>query len=219
MPAARPVTERHFGNQFQLHPLHAPALASRHRLQALAVEAGADLAGVAQCAVVLVHGQQQRAQALARALRRGVADDDELLAAAALDLQPVIAATRHVGGGLALGDDAFQPHLAGGRHQIGRCLVERFTEPQMVVVACGHQLRQQRPAHAQRFLAQVPSADERQVEGVEHDAPGGFAVEGVLQRLEIGHALLVQHHGLAVHPGAFRWQPVTVSPSRRASSR
>ncbi|KAG1434946.1 hypothetical protein G6F57_021353 [Rhizopus arrhizus] len=34
MPAARPVTERHFGNQFRLHPLHAPALASRHRLVA-----------------------------------------------------------------------------------------------------------------------------------------------------------------------------------------
>ena len=58
---------------------------------------GADLAGVAQLAVVVV-AEQQRAELLARALRRGVAADHELLSAVALELQPVARARRCVYG-------------------------------------------------------------------------------------------------------------------------
>ena len=52
------------------------------------VEPRADLAGVGQRAVVVV-AQQQRAKPDAAAFRRGVADDYELLVAAALELEPV----------------------------------------------------------------------------------------------------------------------------------
>ena len=52
------------------------------------VEPSADLAGIGQRAVVVV-AQQQRAKPDAAAFRRGVADDYELLVAAALELEPV----------------------------------------------------------------------------------------------------------------------------------
>src|SRR5690606_30397219 len=68
-------------------------------------EAGADPADIAQLAAFLGIRQEQRADA-ARRLRRGVADDGELLALAALDLEPAATARLLVGAVGALGDDA-----------------------------------------------------------------------------------------------------------------
>src|SRR5436309_11654505 len=66
-------------------------------------ETGADLAGVAQPAALVV-ADQQRAELGARAARRRVAADDELLLGAALELQPVARAAVDVGRIGALGD-------------------------------------------------------------------------------------------------------------------
>ncbi|MNT10000.1 hypothetical protein D3C72_1448100 [compost metagenome] len=68
-------------------------------------------------------------------------------------------------------------------------------------------MRQQRPAHAQRFPPQIPSADERQIEGVEDDGLGPFAIERVLQGLEAGYAAIVQNDDFPVDPGPLGGQP------------
>src|SRR5205807_6806908 len=60
-----------------------------------AVEAGADAARVAEVAAVVVP-EQQRAELLARPLRGGVPDDDQLLLIAALELEPVARAPADV---------------------------------------------------------------------------------------------------------------------------
>ncbi|MNS99683.1 hypothetical protein D3C72_1340920 [compost metagenome] len=170
--------------------------------QALVVESGADLAGIAQFPAGLVDGQQQRTQPHARALGRRVANDGELLALGALDLDPAVRAARHVRRRLALGHDSLQAHLAGGRHQVGGRHVESLAEPQALIIRRGfHQLRQQRPPYTQGLAPQIPPADERQIEGIEDDVLGTFAVEGILQRLEAGHAVLVQNDDLPIDPG------------------
>ena len=69
------------------------------------VEARADLAGVAQLAVLVV-ADEQRAELAARALRRREAADHQLLLGVALELQPVARAAADVGAVGALGDHA-----------------------------------------------------------------------------------------------------------------
>ncbi len=216
--ASRPLAKRHLCNQFGLDPAYATrggrvrdrllvgldgrqALLQRH--QAGVIEPRAHLAGIAQAAILLGHGKQQRPQPRAAALRRGVADDGKFLAPGAFDLDPGICAARHVGRGQALGHDAFQPHLAGCRHQIRRRGLQGLAEPQMVVFGGVHQLLQQRPAHRQGFLAQIPLPDERKIKGIEDDILRALAVEGVLQRLEVRNALAVEHHDFAVDPRPF----------------
>src|SRR6185312_2166533 len=85
--------------------------------QGALVEAGADLAGVSQLAVAVVVAQQQRAEPDARALRVGVAADDELLSVLALDLQPVPGPPGPVGRAGPLGDDPF-PALGAGLPEV-----------------------------------------------------------------------------------------------------
>jgi hypothetical protein len=57
--------------------------------QSLLAEAGAHVACIPQAAFLVMHAQQQRAQAGARTPRIGEAADDELLALATLELDPV----------------------------------------------------------------------------------------------------------------------------------
>jgi hypothetical protein len=52
------------------------------------VEAAADVAGVLQLAAFVVSTQQQRAETAARALRIGIAADDEFLPLAAFEFDP-----------------------------------------------------------------------------------------------------------------------------------
>src|SRR5439155_8134195 len=79
-------------------------------------EAGSDLAGIAQVAA-LVDRQEQGAQRARLAVARAPADDDELLALHAFDLQPVPAAAADIRSIGALGDDAFLAGLAHGIEQ------------------------------------------------------------------------------------------------------
>ncbi|MNY14326.1 hypothetical protein D3C86_1474980 [compost metagenome] len=125
-------SEGHFGQPFRLEPVHALEFAPRGRvdhrrlfaLQGLELlmnaverrfgEPGADLARIAQLATVaVVQPQQQGTERAARALGIGVADDDELLAMLALELDPVAAAPGHIGRPEALADQPFHAHLAG----------------------------------------------------------------------------------------------------------
>src|SRR6185437_17147874 len=65
----------------------------------------------------VMNAQQQRAEARPRALRIGIAADDELLPHPALDLLPAATAHRLVCRRRALGDDAFEAHAAGLRKE------------------------------------------------------------------------------------------------------
>ena len=107
-PSRAPFGERDFGDEIGPHPVRALRLEAARRIRRTAaslalallassgasvaqrrlVEAGADLARIAQLAVV-VDAEQQRAEARARALRVGVAADDHLLPLHALHLHPV----------------------------------------------------------------------------------------------------------------------------------
>ena len=79
-------------------------------------------------ALGVVHAEEQRAEADARAFGIGVAADDELLALEALRLEPVFVRARLVGRVAALGHDPFHAHACrpgrrtrGRRRPRGRC--------------------------------------------------------------------------------------------------
>src|SRR5207247_1582143 len=108
---AGPFGERDLGDELGLYPvaLHLARLVGEgrsvglergelllHRAQQLLVEAGADVARVAQLAVGVVDAEQQRAESRAASFRVGVAADHELLAPRALQLDPRARAFRDV---------------------------------------------------------------------------------------------------------------------------
>src|SRR3954447_3938756 len=124
----RPLAEAELGHEFGAHPLRGRladaggvgerrrvlaqrAQALAERAQRLLVEAGADLAGVAQ-AVAVVVAEQQRPEVGTGALGRGEAADDQLLALLALELEPVLGALVGVRAVGALGDQALPPLAA-----------------------------------------------------------------------------------------------------------
>src|SRR5205823_13307004 len=128
-PVLRPLRETHLADGPRLDPVVA---APRRRAdlegrggaperlelrldvrERRVVEARADLRDVHQ-PPALVEAQVERAEVGARALRRGVAADDELLAELALDLQPVPRAARGVVAQAPLRHDALEP-LLGSR--------------------------------------------------------------------------------------------------------
>src|SRR4051794_9983257 len=191
-PRARPLGERDLGDELGLHP-RDPALADRRGVgerrvvagerahpraqvaQGLAVEAGADLAGVAQRAAVVV-AEQQRAELGARALRSGEAADDELLALLALELQPVARAGGAVRAVGALGDHAL-PALAarlGEQRLAGPVAVRR----QAHAVLEAQRAAQQALARAQRELADVAAVEPDDVEDVEEHRHATVAALG-----------------------------------------
>src|SRR5829696_8187040 len=106
---ARPLGERDLADEDRLHPLRASPFRALRRIderglvgeirvdplaeivQRLLVETGADLARVLE-ALAFVVADEQRAEAAVAPLAFGEAADHELLALAALDLQPRAAA-------------------------------------------------------------------------------------------------------------------------------
>ena len=111
--------EGDFGDQFGLQPMRAPLLAARHferrfvdferdhslpeAFDHFGVEAGSDLAGVGELALV-ADPEQQRAEAAALVAFRP-ADKDELLPLDAFDLEPVAGPCSAIGSIGALRDD------------------------------------------------------------------------------------------------------------------
>src|SRR5690349_181793 len=123
----RPAGEARLGHELGLHPMYiAHIRATRrtrecrglpfeslqtrmHGAELLAVEAGAHLSCIVQTAVVSVHADQQGADAFAACRRICVPSDHELLALAALELDPGTAAAGGVGRMPALADQALDP--------------------------------------------------------------------------------------------------------------
>src|SRR5438094_110527 len=102
-PVAGPFRELDLADQPRLDPVRGPAsrridegrIAALDRAQALrevgercTVESGADTTGVVELAALVMDADQQRPESLTGAGRLGVAADHELLAAAALHLEP-----------------------------------------------------------------------------------------------------------------------------------
>ncbi len=89
-------------------------------IQLALAEAAADAPGVAQRAVLVVDAEQQRTHAAAAgALAGQPSSDHELLAAGALDLDPVRGAPAGlVDGGEPLGDHSLEPLLGGGLEEL-----------------------------------------------------------------------------------------------------
>ncbi|MNS95994.1 hypothetical protein D3C72_1302750 [compost metagenome] len=210
-----PGAEGHLRYQLWLDPVAANAARQvverrgvRHqRVELLAqraehrgVEAGADVAGVAQLALRVVHAQQQGAEPAAAALRVGKAADHELLPQRAFELDPRVGARADVGRVVALADHAFQLHAAGGSEHLVRAGLEALAEMEPGRGVGLEQPAQQQPALVQRHGAQVVAGVVGEVEGVELDGVRARGLERVLQRLEVGDALRVHHHDLAVQP-------------------
>src|SRR5579862_6707968 len=94
---------------------------------------GADATGVMQLAVPVVIAEQQGAKPLPLAFGIGEADDNELVALVAFDLEPVAAPPGAVGPVAALRDRAFEIVLAGMAEEVGAA-------PHLVVAVSDHAL-------------------------------------------------------------------------------
>src|SRR5206468_8925014 len=87
------------------------------------IEPRADAAGIAQISLRIVITDDERTKAFPAAVGIGEADDHELLAIAAFDLEPAAAAPRSVRVGPALRDDALELEAAG-LAQEGRAAID-----------------------------------------------------------------------------------------------
>ncbi len=169
------------------------------------VEPAPDAPGVAERALPVVHAEQEGAEAAARAGRIREAADDELLAAAALALDPRACAPAGVRVAGALGDHALEPLQAGLGEDVA-------AEPLDVVAVAHHavhglaaapeQLLQPALALHQRQRAQVLAVLEQQVEGDVGEVPRLPLLDEPLQAAEVADAARVEDHDLAVQPGA-----------------
>src|SRR5690606_39718365 len=185
LAGGRPTGELDLGYKLRFHPAHLgpPArrilagerarlagerLQSRHEsCNLLAPESGSDFADVYETTVA-VHADEQRAKL--PGLLRPTADH-HFLAAAALCLDPVVAAAGAVRRVETLGDDALEIHAAGRlEHRVARRLeVLRVSQPICIVRSLTEQRLQPRLALAQREFAQVFAVLVEQIEREVHE--------------------------------------------------
>ncbi len=212
-PFLGPSTERDLRHQHRLHPVHA-ACGERHmrrqldhcvlhrqrgqlpgqRAQRGIVEARADAADIAQPALVR-GGHQQRAEATARSLRFGIADDEELIGVLVLDLDPVARARVDVGRVDPLADDAFEAGLAtGGKHR--RAVVAHVVAVGQGARRGAQQVLEQGLARQQWHPADIHPGDAGHVEHHIAQRLFGGAIDDLLQCSEVTAALRIQHHQL-----------------------
>jgi hypothetical protein len=219
----RPLGEGHLGDQLRSGPVHTRAhefpgrafreggvrqleggqLPAQLPQQGLG-KTGTDLSGEDQLRRIVVAPvipDEQRAQALARALRLGVTADDEFLAADAFGFQPARAAAAAVGLAPALGHDPFEPAAA-------RLFQEGLPVSHHVIGKLdgkpggggGDQVFERRLACLERLPPQVAAIEVQQIENVVH-RPRSLATEGVLQRLKAGPPVGQRHRHLTVEQG------------------
>ncbi len=211
---AGPATELDLGHQVGFDELRAATDVGGHviggrrldrplfqfglqRGQLAFAEAGADAAAVGQM-IFVAGGDEQRGKGPSLHRRGLPADDDELLAHAALDLQPALVSPGTIGRVGALRHDPFQLQFAGvaeGFLAVADDMVGIVERPRFGLV-----LQQRRKALlplGQRLLAQVLAVEEQKVEG-ETDDPLAAPGKGVLKRAEVAPPLVVEHHRLAV---------------------
>src|SRR6056297_184586 len=131
----------------------------------LVVVAGADLACVAQVAVVIVIADQQGAEALALAFRLSEAGDDQFLAVVAFEFQPVAGAAVTIARVGPLGDDALPAFVAGLFEERFAVLVPVGREVQRRVEA--EQSPEQLLARSERQGIQIVPVDMQQIEDIE----------------------------------------------------
>ena len=180
------------------------------------VEAGADVGGVDEAALVVVLADEERSERPGAAAGAAAeAADDEVVLECGFDLEPALrAAAGFVGAVAALGEDALQAMLDGGA--VGGLAVglEVFEEADGSVGE--EELSQQHLAVAEAARAQVVSAGPEQVEDVVVDREFGLhaldlgcarEAEALLDRLERGHAALVKGDDLAVEDHALGLAP------------
>src|SRR5262249_19843499 len=149
---------------------------------------------------LVVHAEQQRAQSPARTFWRRIAADHELLAQAALELDPIPRAFVPIRAVGALADDAFQTALAG----LAAELLAGSGKPSRKVE------RRARGRLAERLLQGGSPLDQRQralivaeeVRRIEQHVQGlrGASGECLLQRREARSALSIEHADFAVEP-------------------
>src|SRR5215470_7467431 len=227
LPVGRPLAEAHLADEAGLGPVH-PACRRPRRVAAIErrpvalqagqrrvegvqgplAEAGADLARVHELPVAVVVAEQQRAEAGPRPLWVGEAADDELLAALALELQPVLGpsgSVRRVG---ALGDDPL-PAVGAGLPVV-RLAVGVPVDGEAQRVIEGQQVAQDLLALPQRHRAHVAVTGPEHVEDVVEDGvlvdqglPGMAHAEALLQAGEPGLAVL-ERDDLPVHDEVVR---------------
>jgi hypothetical protein len=111
----------------------------------LRIPAGADAAGIAQHAILVI-GQQHATDLAVGARAVGVANDDELLALRALQLEPAVTAPRDVGRVFLLDDDAFHAELARGLQHARRRQLEFLAQADAIVGRVMQRRLQQRAA-------------------------------------------------------------------------
>ena len=181
----RHLRERRLVGAERLQPVEQP-------LDLGVVEARADVARPPEPAV-LVDRQHERAEgARTPALPHRVADDDELLPALRLHLEPVAAApSRLVAGVGALADDPLEP-LRRRRLEERGAVVERLREPDGAVALVEQRLQPLVPL-GQRQVDDRLALDLEDVEEIEHERP-----RSLLHRREAGAPLVVERADLAV---------------------
>src|SRR3954452_9473321 len=200
---AGPLGEAHLRHQLRLDPGRAAhagdlvvarewsrvALQLAHPLaqlaQRLAVESGAHLARVDEVAVTVV-AEQQRAELLARAARRGEPADHELLPVLALELEPVARARGHVRAVRALGDQPLPALAAGLLVELDPVAVAVRGEPDRVGEA--ERAAQQALAREQGQAADVTPLEPDDVEYVVEDASVAAARVGELREARLAAA-------------------------------
>src|SRR5690606_16670109 len=144
--------------------------------------------------------------AAATALWLGVADDDELLAQTAFELDPVGATPRHVEAAGTLADNAFQRHGAGALDDIPMMSGKCFRETQQATARAAQGSLEFGASSFQGHVAQVFAVEKRCIEQVVDEIVAAADVEGVLQLLKVRQALLVERHDLTVQPAVAQAQ-------------
>ncbi len=216
----RPLREAHLAHETRLDPVMAAAgrradvegggrarqrqQLAHQSIQRGLVEARTHLRDIDEAPAV-VEAEVQRAEVGTRALRHRVAADDELLAALALDLEPVARASGHVAASHPLGDDALESLLGAG-------LEERITPLDDVIRVAHdapgrHDEAEQRLALAQRQIPHIATIERERVEedaGHRRGRPRALdldrmrEVHAQLQPLEARARVLVERDDLAV---------------------
>src|SRR5581483_302107 len=223
VPVVGPFRELDLGDELRLHPDDVRAPDTRHlrhlrerRLLALdrpeqpqepvdlgVGEAGADVSDEPELAALVPDREHERTEALrAPALPLRVAGDQELLARARLDLQPVARApARLVARVLLLRDHTLEP--LGDDRLVERLAVVERVRVQDRAVAPVEEVREPRAPVDERQVDERLALDLEQVEDVVDDRRTGLAL---LHQREARPPLLVESADLAVEHAVRRLQ-------------
>ena len=163
------------------------------------IEAAADLAAIDEVAAVIVEAEEEGADASGAAAGAGEAADDQLLALATLDLEPVAVAPGPVGGVEALGDDALEAELAGAGKERSALTEDMLGDADPSGGGLdGQEVVEGLLALLEREGAQVETLEVQDVEDEVYEGGVAAGGEGALKLAEAGDAVGAEVHELAV---------------------